>query len=140
MRPSPGVAVLILRYLGSPGRIWVVVFIASYFSSTDVSNELCAANDYDRELVDQLIQKLQPILSLVKCTGRCRNGCSAQGRGRARPPEDVLEDGVQQQLGRPERVLARLQHALWAGRVLWGLFLVCCLYSVDVKSLRRELI
>jgi hypothetical protein len=24
--------------------------------------------------------------------------------------------------------------------VLWGLFLVCCLYSVDVKSLRRELI
>ena len=35
---------------------WVVVFVASYFSSTDVSNELCAANDYDREtLVDQLI-------------------------------------------------------------------------------------
>jgi hypothetical protein len=38
------------------GREWVVVFVASYFSSTDVSNELCAANDYDREtLVDQLV-------------------------------------------------------------------------------------
>jgi hypothetical protein len=26
------------------------------------------------------------------------------------------------------------------GRELWGLFFVCCLYSVDVKNLRRELI
>ena len=25
-------------------------------------------------------------------------------------------------------------------RELWGLFFVCCLYSVDVKNLRRELI
>ena len=37
-------------------RGWVVVFVASYFSSTDVSNELRAADDYDREtLVDQLV-------------------------------------------------------------------------------------
>ena len=26
------------------------------------------------------------------------------------------------------------------GRELWGLFFVCCLYSMDVKNLRRELI
>jgi hypothetical protein len=45
-----------LRPVQAPRQGGVVIFVASYFSSTDVSNELCAANDYDREtLVDQLI-------------------------------------------------------------------------------------
>ena len=30
-------------------RGWVVFLFARYFSRTDVSNELCATNDYDRE-------------------------------------------------------------------------------------------
>jgi hypothetical protein len=31
---------------------WVVVFVASHFSSTDVSMSFCAAGDYDREMRD----------------------------------------------------------------------------------------
>jgi hypothetical protein len=35
---------------------WVVVFVASYFSSTDVSMSFFAAGDYDREMRDAMIQ------------------------------------------------------------------------------------
>jgi hypothetical protein len=39
----------------------VIVFVASYFSSADVSNELCTASEYERET---LVTKTSPIRRL----------------------------------------------------------------------------
>ena len=44
----------------------------------------------------------------------------------------------EEQLERPADLILKLPCS--CAPELWGLFFACCLYSVDVKNLRRELI
>jgi hypothetical protein len=60
---------------------WVVVFVASYFSSTDVSMGFFAAGDYDREMRDVMIQPNSTYMHvpLQQCTGNARRWAAATG-------------------------------------------------------------